>query len=65
MAGWIQTLRGSFDRFRDRAAAQMLSAFATETALVLAHIDIAERANEIPAVQTLLTELGVSRCLGM
>ncbi len=54
-----KTLRGSFDKFRDRAAAQMLSAFATETALVLAHVDIAERSNEIPAAQTLLAELGV------
>ena len=54
-----KTLRGSFDKFRDRAAAQMLSAFATETALVLAHVDIVERSNEIPAAQTLLAELGV------
>jgi predicted transposase YbfD/YdcC len=29
----------------------VLSAFATDTALVLAHIDIAEKSNEIPAVQ--------------
>jgi len=56
-----KTLRGSFDRFHDRAAAQVLSAFATDTALVLAHIDIAERSNEIPAAQTLLAELGVAR----
>jgi hypothetical protein len=55
-----KTLRGSFDKFNDRAAAQVLSAFATETALVLAHIDIAERSNEIPAAQTLLAELGVA-----
>jgi len=55
-----KTLRGSFDKFKDRAAAQMLSAFATDTALVLAHIDIAERSNEIPAAQTLLAELGVA-----
>ena len=54
-----KTLRGSFDNFRDRAAAQLLSAFATDTALVLAHIDIAEKSNEIPAAQTLLAELGV------
>jgi len=54
-----KTLRGSFDKFNDRAAAQILSAFATDTALVLAHIDIAERSNEIPAAQTLLAELGV------
>jgi hypothetical protein len=55
-----KTLRGSFDKFRDRAAAQVLSAFATDTAFVLAHIDIAEKSNEIPAVQTLLAELGVA-----
>jgi len=56
-----KTLCGSFDRFHDRAAAQVLSAFATDTALVLAHIDIAEKSNEIPAAQTLLAELGVAR----
>ncbi len=56
-----KTLRGSFDGFRDRAAAQVLSAFATDTALVLAHIDIAEKSNEIPAAQTLLAELGIAR----
>jgi hypothetical protein len=54
-----KTLRGSFDNFHDRAAAQILSAFATDTALVLAHIDVAEKSNEIPAAQTLLAELGV------
>ena len=55
-----KTLRGSFDGFHDRAAAQVLSAFAADTALVLAHIDIAEKSNEIPAAQTLLAELGVA-----
>jgi hypothetical protein len=54
-----KTLRGSFDNFHDRAAAQVLSAFATDTALVLAHIDVAEKSNEIPAAQALLAELGV------
>ena len=56
-----KTLRGSFDGFHDRTAAQVLSAFATDPALVLAHIDIAEKSNEIPAAQTLLAELGVAR----
>jgi hypothetical protein len=55
-----KTLRGSFDNFNDRAAAQVLSALATDTALVLAHVDIAEKSNEIPAVQALLAELGVT-----
>ncbi len=57
-----KTLRGSFDNFRDRAAAQLLSAFATDTALVLAHVDIDEKSNEIPAAQALLAELGVAAC---
>ena len=55
-----KTLRGSFDKFRDRAAAGVLSAFATDTALVLAHSDTAEKSNEIPAAQALLAELGVA-----
>jgi len=55
-----KTLRGSFDQFHDRTAAQVLSAFATDTALVLAHVDIAEKSNEIPAAQALLAELGVA-----
>lgn len=54
-----KTLRGSFDNFHDRAAAQVLSALATDTALVLAHVEIAEKSNEIPAAQALLAELGV------
>jgi hypothetical protein len=54
-----KTLRGSVDNFNDRAAAQVLSAFATDTSLVLAHVDIAEKSNEIPAAQALLAELGV------
>jgi hypothetical protein len=55
-----KTLRGSFDNFNDRVAAQVLSAFATDTSLVLAHVDIAEKSNEIPAAQTLLAELGIA-----
>ena len=54
-----KTLRGSFDHFHDRAAAQVLSAFATDTALVLAHVGIAGKSNEIPAAQALLATLGL------
>ena len=56
-----KTLRGSFDHFHDRAAAQVLSALATDTALVLAHVDIADKSNEIPAAQALLADLGITR----
>jgi hypothetical protein len=41
-------------------AAHLLSAFASDTALVLAHIDRNDKSNEIPAVQTLLGALGLT-----
>jgi hypothetical protein len=55
-----KTLKGSFDSFNDIKAKQVLSAFAVDTALVLAHIEIDEKSNEIPAVQKLLGELDVA-----
>jgi len=58
-----KTLRRSFDNFTDRKAAQLLHAFDTEAGLVLAHIDIAEKPNEIPAAQQLLGELQLAQCI--
>ncbi len=55
-----KALKGSFDAFNDAKARQILSAFAVDTALVLAHIEIDEKSNEIPAVQKLLEELDVA-----
>ena len=55
-----KALKGSFDAFNDAKARQILSAFAVDTALVLAHIVIDEKSNEIPAVQKLLEELDVA-----
>jgi hypothetical protein len=55
-----KVLKGSFDAFNDVKARQILSAFAVDTALVLAHIEIDEKSNEIPAVQKLLEELDVA-----
>src|SRR6267154_1694987 len=55
-----KALRGSFDNFHGRRAAHLLSAFASGTALVLAHIDCDDKSNEIPAVQTLLGALGLT-----
>ena len=56
-----KVLRGSFDKFNDRAADGVLSAFATDTALVLAHADIADKTSEIPAAQALLAQLGLAK----
>src|ERR671926_749711 len=53
-----KTLRGSFDHLDDRAAAQVLSAFAGEAALILAHQEIAE-GDETAAAQALIERLGL------
>jgi len=55
-----KTLKRSFDSFKDIKARQVLSAFAVDTGLVLAHIEIDEKSNEIPAVQKLLQELDLA-----
>lgn len=59
-----KVLRGSFDHFADREAAQMLSAFATGSELVLGHIWITdedgEKEHEIQAVQRLMEDLDLS-----
>ena len=58
-----KALRHSFDNFHDRRAAHMLRAFASDTALVLAHLDCDDKSNEIPAVQALLGALGLTGAL--
>jgi hypothetical protein len=55
-----KTLRGSFDRFSDRAAAHLVSAFDIKAGLVLGHIEVDDKSNEIPAVQRLIGELGLA-----
>jgi hypothetical protein len=57
-----KTLKQSFDNFNDRKAAQVLHAFNLEAGLVLAHIEIDEKSNEIPAAQRLLGELQLANC---
>jgi DDE family transposase len=54
-----KTLKRSFDHLNDRAAAHVLSAFACEAALILAHQEVRSVPEEIPAVQTLIEALGV------
>jgi hypothetical protein len=54
-----KALRHSFDRFTDRKAAHILGAFATGPGLVLGHIECDEKSNEIPALQSLVAELGI------
>ncbi len=55
-----KALKKSFDAFNDAKARQVLSAFATDSALVLAHIEIDEKSNEIPAAQKLFEEIDLA-----
>ena len=55
-----KVLRGSFDHFKDQKAVQILSAFASNSRIILAHEEIATKTNEIPTAQTLMEKLGLS-----
>lgn len=55
-----KVLRGSFDHLNDKKAAQAMMAFASPAAIVLAHTEIAEKSNEIPAAQQMINDLGLT-----
>jgi len=55
-----KVLRGSFDHFNDQKAIQILSAFTSDSHIILAHEEIAEKTNEIPMAQMLMEKLGLS-----
>lgn len=52
-----KTLRHSFDTFNDRKAAHVLSAFVVDNALILGHLEVDEKSNEIPAAQAMIEAL--------
>jgi hypothetical protein len=58
-----KTLKGSFDHLNDQKAAQALSAFASDAAILLAHTEIDVKSNEIPAAQRMIAELGLTGVL--
>lgn len=58
-----KTLRGSFDGFSDAKATHMLTALCVSDAIVLAHLMIEEKSNEIPAAPELIATLGLANCL--
>jgi hypothetical protein len=58
-----KTLRGSFDAFADRKAAHMMSALRHENQIVLGHVMVEEKSNEIPAAPELIDALGLTGCV--
>jgi hypothetical protein len=55
-----KVLRGSFDQFADQKAVQLLSIFAAQPQIIIAHETIEEKTNEIPVAQALMKELGLT-----
>jgi hypothetical protein len=58
-----KTLRGSFDAFADKKAVHMLSALRQADQIVLGHLMIEEKSNEIPAAPELIEALGLKGCV--
>jgi DDE_Tnp_1-associated len=55
-----KTLRRSFDRLHDRAAAHVLGAFATDAALILGHHEVADVPAEVEGVHAMIRDLGLT-----
>lgn len=58
-----KVLRGSFDRFEDQKAIQVLSIFLAQENIILAHEQVEEKTNEIPVAQELIPALEVEGCI--
>jgi hypothetical protein len=58
-----KSLRGSFDHMHDKGALNMISAYCTNNAFILGHIEASDKSNEIPAVQQLLNGFGLKGCV--
>ena len=58
-----KTLRGSFDAFADKKAAHMLSALRHSDQIVLGHLMVGEKSNEIPMAPELIEALRLKGCV--
>lgn len=57
-----KVLRGSFDHFEDQKAIQILSAFLSNSQIIIAHDEISRKTNEIPTAQEMICTLGLTNC---
>lgn len=55
-----KALRGSASRVTDLRARQLVSAFTQDDLIILGHLEVADKSNEIPAVQSLIESLRLS-----
>lgn len=56
-------MRGSYDTRSDKAAIHMVSAYATQTGLILGQVKTADKSNEITAIPELLNTLYLKGCI--
>lgn len=54
-----KALRGSFDYVKGNNMIHLLSAFCTQNQIILGHVEIPEKTNEIPTAQWLIRSLGL------
>lgn len=54
-----KSLRGSYDNVKGNKILHLLTAFCVDNKLILGHISVGEKTNEIPCAQTLIAELGL------
>lgn len=54
-----KSLRGSFDHVKGNEMIHLLSVFCTNNQLILGHVEIPEKTNEIPMAQALIKELNL------
>ena len=58
-----KVLKGSFDHFEDQKAIQILSAFVSDSNIILAHEEIETKTSEIPTAQYLMQRLDLTGCI--
>ena len=58
-----KSLKGSYDTAHDQKMSQLFRAFAMGTKIILGHVAIMVKSNEIPAMQALVSELGLTGVL--
>ena len=58
-----KVIRGSFDNFTDQKAVQILGAFLQESNIILGHIEISTKKNEIPMAQVLIDGLELTNTI--
>jgi hypothetical protein len=54
-----KSLRGSYDNVKGNKVLHLLTAFCVESQLILGHISVGSKTNEIPCAQELIKQLGL------